>query len=88
MNARTIIDCLCEEDSPPDRYTKADPYVTLVAEINAFLDDGNLSDYEKTRDLAGKAKALAAKTNDPERQDELKRLAGVLISHYRYYARK
>jgi hypothetical protein len=80
MKARSIIEAML--GGP----VQADPYVTLVSQINSFLDDGNLADHEKTRDLATKAKHLANSIKDEEKQAELKRLAGVLIGHYRYYA--
>lgn len=60
-----------------------DAYVKLVAEVNAFLENGNLSDTGKIRDLMARIKHLAVKIEDME--DELRRLLNVLDGHRRYF---
>lgn len=81
MKARQLIDRLHEEAA-----TVADYYTKLVAEIFHFLDNGNLSDTAKTTDLIQKAKQLSLRDEDPDHQEELRRLAAVLDGHRKYYA--
>lgn len=54
-----------------------DTYVKLVAEVNAFLENGNLSDTGKIRSLMDRIKHLVAKVEDMDMEDELR--------HRRYF---